>query len=84
MLARRSRGHRMKRRFFGSRWSQVGIALVAIGWTPLLGIVLLATLGLWRDPNPNPIGPGLLFFFTAWPAVICLAIGAYHTWIRSP
>jgi hypothetical protein len=27
------------------------------------------------DPNPNPIGPGLLFFFAAWPAIICLLIG---------
>jgi hypothetical protein len=35
----------------------------------------LASVGLWPDPNPNPIGPGLLFFFTFWPAMICIAIG---------
>jgi len=28
--------------------------------------------------DPNPIGPGLLFFFTAWPAIICLGIGVYQ------
>jgi hypothetical protein len=61
--------------FLANRWSRIGIALVAVGWTPLLLIILLAEVGLWPDPNPNPIGPGLLFFFTAWPAIICLAIG---------
>jgi hypothetical protein len=39
---------------------------------------LLATIGLWPDPNPNPIGPGLLFFFTFWPAVICFGIGVFQ------
>jgi hypothetical protein len=70
----------MRKTFLSSRWSQVGIALVVIGWTPLLAIGLLAALGLWPDPNPNPIGPGLLFAFTCWPAIICLGIGAYQTW----
>jgi hypothetical protein len=59
-----------------NRWMIVGIALVVFGWGPLLGIVLLAALGLWPDPNPNPIGPGLLFFVTAWPAVGCILAGA--------
>jgi hypothetical protein len=58
-----------------NRWLKTGLILVCLGWGPLLGIVLLSSLGLWPDPNPNPIGPGLLFFFTFWPAVICLAIG---------
>jgi hypothetical protein len=57
---------------------RIGLILVLIGWTPLCGIVLLAALGLWPDPNPNPIGPGLLFFFTAWPAIICQGIGGYQ------
>ena len=37
--------------------------------------VVLAGIGLWPDPNPNPIGPGLLAFFTFWPAVACIAVG---------
>jgi hypothetical protein len=56
-------------------WVRVGLVLVVFGWGPLCAIALLATIGLWSDPNPNPIGPGLLFFFTFWPATICLGIG---------
>lgn len=71
-------------RFLASRWSKAGIVLIMLGWTPLLGIVLLAAVGLWPDPEPNPIGPGLLFFVTFWPALICLAIGAYRSRRRPP
>ena len=46
-----------------------------LGWGPLLAIILLAGIGLWPDPNPNPIGPGLLFFFSFWPALACMLIG---------
>jgi hypothetical protein len=62
--------------YLGNRLIRIGLVLVLVGWTPLWGIVLLAAIGLWPDPNPNPIGPGLLFFFTSWPAIICLGIGA--------
>jgi hypothetical protein len=58
-----------------NRWTRIGLLLVLIGWTPLWGIVLLAAIGWWPDPNPNPIGPGLLFFVTAWPAIFCLGRG---------
>lgn len=61
--------------YLRNRWIQVGLALVVLGWGPLFTIIALAGLGLWPDPNPNPIGPGLLFFVTAWPAIGCLAIG---------
>ncbi len=61
--------------YLGNRLIQIGLVLVLVGWTPLWGIVLFAAVGLWPDPNPNPIGPGLLFFFTAWPAIICLGMG---------
>jgi len=67
---------------FSNRWAQVGIALAVLGWSPLLLIVVLASVGLWPDPNPNPIGPGLLFFFTFWPALICLGIGGVQVWRR--
>jgi hypothetical protein len=66
----------MANRYLGNRLFRIGLILVLIGWTPLWGIVLLAAIGLWPDPNPNPIGPGLLFFFTSWPAIICLGLGA--------
>jgi hypothetical protein len=63
------------REYLRSRWVRVGLGLLIIGSGPLLGIIVAADLGFWPDPNPNPIGPGLLFFFTLWPAVICLVIG---------
>ena len=72
-------GHHGMNAYLSNRWSRIGLALVVLGWGPLLLIVLLAALGLWPDPNPNPIGPGLLFFITFWPAVACLAIGAIQT-----
>jgi hypothetical protein len=49
--------------------------LLVIGSAPLLFIIIAAAIGLWPDPNPNPIGPGLLFFFTFWPAVLCILVG---------
>lgn len=61
--------------YLRNKWVRVGLALVVFGWGPLLAIILLAAVGLWPDPNPNPIGPGILFFFTSWPAIICLVVG---------
>ena len=58
-----------------NRFVQIGFWLLAIGAGPLFGIILLAEAGVWSDPNPNPIGPRLFFFFTFWPAFICLGRG---------
>jgi len=66
-----------------SRWIRFGVGLLVVGAAPLLFIVVAAAIGLWPDPNPNPIGPGLLFFFTFWPAVLCIVIGVVRTWLRS-
>jgi hypothetical protein len=63
------------RAYFRCWWVKIGVALLVLGSGPLLFIVAAAAIGLWPDPNPNPIGPGLLFFFTFWPAVICILIG---------
>lgn len=57
------------------RLVQAGLALLILGSGPLLAVIVLAALGLTRDPNPNPVGFGLLFFFSFWPAVICLGLG---------
>ena len=65
--------------YLANRWFKIGFWLAAIGWSPLWAIVLLAAVGLWPDPNPNPIGPGLLFFITFWPAVLCLGVGVIQT-----
>ena len=65
----------MKEKYLSNKYIRIGLALVLVGWMPLLGIIFLAAVGLWPDPNPNPVGPGLLFFVTSWPAIICLRIG---------
>lgn len=68
------------RGFFSNRMNKIGLALVLFGWGPLLAVIVLSEIGLWPDPNPNPIGLGLLFFVTFWPAVYCLAAGAFQSW----
>lgn len=61
--------------YLRSRLVQVGLGLLVFGTGPLVFIIVAAAVGLWPDPNPNPIGPGLLAFLTFWPGVICLVIG---------
>jgi hypothetical protein len=65
------------------RW---GLILLAIGTGPLVVSILAAELGLTRDPNPNPIGFGILAFFTFWPAVFLIVFGAARVartrWLR--
>jgi hypothetical protein len=63
------------KKYLSNRYIRIGLVLVGLGWTPLFSIILLTDLGLTSDPNPNPIGPGMLFYLTAWPAIICLVIG---------
>lgn len=70
------------KRLLANRWFRVGAIIALLGWSPLLAIIVLAGIGLWPDPNPNPIGPGLLFFFSFWPAVACMGIGALQVWRR--
>ncbi len=62
-------------RFRLPRLFWIGFWITAAGSAPLLTFVAADALGLISDPNPNPIGPGLLFFVTFWPGVIVMAIG---------
>lgn len=64
--------------YLANRWFKIGAVLAVFGWGPLLAVVLLDALGLWPDPNPNPVGLGLLFFVTFWPALVCLCIGVFQ------
>ena len=66
------------KKYLQSRLVRTGLVMLVLGSGPLWTIVLLADVGLWPDPNPNPIGPGLLFALTFWPSVICLGIGIYR------
>lgn len=54
---------------------KLGIGLLIVGTAPLLLFILADEAGLISDPNPNPIGLGLLFFFSVWPALILIAVG---------
>ena len=69
-------------RFKFSRLFWIGLALLVLGTGPLLAIGAAASLGLLSDPNPNPIGPGLLAFFTFWPAVILIVWGLVASVLR--
>jgi len=53
----------------------IGVGVLVLGQAPLLFIFGAAYLGLWPDPNPNPIGPGLLSFITFWPGLVLIFIG---------
>lgn len=64
------------RRYLANRTFLIGFLLAVFGWGPLLSVMLLSALHLLADPDPNPVGAGILFFFTSWPALICMAKGA--------
>ena len=70
------------REYLADRLVRIGLGILVVGSAPLLGIILLADIGVWPDPNPNPIGPGLLFFFSFWPGVITLGLGIWRVWVR--
>jgi hypothetical protein len=61
--------------YLRSWWVRIGAGVLILGAAPLVFIIVAAAVGLWPDPNPNPIGPGLLFFFTFWPGVLCVIVG---------
>jgi len=68
--------------YLKSTWVRVGLLLLVVGATPLLFIITAAALGLWPDPNPNPVGPGILFGLTFWPAIICIVVGVIRARAR--
>lgn len=49
------------KKYLGNPWIRIGLLLVSIGWGPLWMILLLAAVGLWPDPNPNPTVPDSCF-----------------------
>jgi metallo-beta-lactamase superfamily protein len=57
--------------YLRSWWVRAGLALLLLGSAPLMAIIVAAKVGLWPDPNPNPIGPGMLFFFAGVVATGC-------------
>ena len=69
-------------KYLRSRLFLIGLALLILGSGPLFAIIAAAAIGLWPDPDPNPIGPGILAFLTFWPSLICIAIGVVRARAR--
>lgn len=65
-------------RLLSSRLVKSGLLLLLVGTGPLIAIIIAAELGLTRDPEPNPIGFGILAMLTFWPSVIMIAVGAFR------
>src|SRR4030095_295536 len=63
-----------RRDYFQSNGVRAEISIV-VSAAPLLLIIAAAWLGLWPDPNPNPVGPGLLFFAGAAIGTILTGLG---------
>ncbi len=61
--------------YTGSWLVRIGLGLLIVGVGPLAAVLLFSS-----DPNPNPIGFGLLAFVTFWPGVGCLAFGLARVW----
>jgi hypothetical protein len=66
------------KRFLASHLVRYGLVLFVVGCGPLLAIIAAASLGLTSDPNPNPVGPGLLAMVTFWPSIVITGIGVYR------
>ncbi|HEY7862973.1 MAG TPA: hypothetical protein VIE39_04900 [Thermoanaerobaculia bacterium] len=66
------------RKLWSNRYFKIGVLLFVFGTGPLLAVIAAAKLGL-GDPNPNPIGCGILAFFTFWPSLILMILGIVTT-----
>lgn len=56
------------RALFGSRVLWVGVVVLALGTGPLLVSITI-------DPKANPVGFGMLAFFTFWPSILMIVVG---------
>jgi len=65
-------------RYLRSRLVQVGLGLLILGSGPLIGIIVYAKLGFYHDPDPNPVGFGMLAGLTFWPSVILIGLGVWR------
>ncbi len=60
----------------------IGLSLFLVGSGPLIVIMSLAALGATKDPNPNPLGFGMLAGCTIWPSLALMAGGLLMSFLR--
>ena len=53
----------------------VGITVALVGSAPLLSVIAASKIGVLDDPNPNPVGFGILAACTFWPGVTAAGLG---------
>jgi len=56
----------------------IGFVLFLVGTGPLLLTIIAAELGMTSDPNPNPVGFGILMTFTLMPSLVLMMIGFFR------
>ena len=71
------------RAYLQSTWTKVGLGLLLVGSGPSSLHHRRGRRRPLAGPEPQSHGPGLLFFFTFWPAVICIVIGVVRVRSRS-
>jgi hypothetical protein len=52
-----------------------GLATAVLGSAPLLSVIAAAKIGVLDDPNPNPVGLGILAACTFWPGIALAGVG---------
>ena len=62
-------------RFLDSWLIRGGLLLLVLGVGPLLAIMIGTALGLTNDPDPNPIGPGMLAGVSFYPSLAMIVFG---------
>ncbi len=66
-------------RFLSSWLVRTGLAVLVLSPVPLVAVMVAAALGLTDDPNPNPIGFGLLFVAATVLSTVLLTAGVLLT-----
>ena len=64
-----------RRRTLSSVMLLLGVLGLLAGTGPLVAVLVAAKMGWTADPNPNPVGFGILAFLSFWPSVLLLALG---------
>jgi len=75
MPSDREESGKSRRRTLGMVLVLLGVLGLLVGTGPLVGVLVAAKMGWTADPNPNPIGFGILAFLSFWPSVLVLALG---------